>query len=123
MKESDQSDHRHGQPIVKGRSIYEFRSNFSSSRVIDEWNKLPNNVKEAWQQLRTSSANTGGPLWALWHPPELDEVTCPLESVPELQRRHQGPMRPADYHTRTRTSDKAFKHCRVVATVVASAQP
>ena len=33
--------------LVKGRSSHEYRSNFFSTRVIDDWNKLPNNVKEA----------------------------------------------------------------------------
>ena len=33
--------------LVKDRSSHEFRSNFFSSREIDDWKKLPNNVKEA----------------------------------------------------------------------------
>ena len=87
------------------------------------------NLESDWWLEKVTNQCQGGMataenLWALWHPPELDEVMCPLESVPELPHRHQGPMRPADdYHTRTKTSDKAFKHCHVVATVVASAQP
>ena len=33
--------------LVKGRSNHEYRANFFSTRVIDDWNKLPNKVKEA----------------------------------------------------------------------------
>ena len=33
--------------LVKGRSNHEFRANFFSSRVIEDWNNLPNAVKEA----------------------------------------------------------------------------
>ena len=33
--------------LVKKRSHHEFRKNFCSSRVTDEWNGLPDNIKEA----------------------------------------------------------------------------
>ena len=33
--------------LVKKRSHHEFRNNFCSSRVTDEWNGLPDNIKEA----------------------------------------------------------------------------
>ena len=53
-------------------------------------------------KLRALRAYTGATKWALWHPPEMDEETNPLESAPELQHRHQGPMRTTDeddHHT------------------------
>ena len=33
--------------IVKSRSSHEFRANFFSNRVVDEWNQLPDTIKGA----------------------------------------------------------------------------
>ena len=33
--------------LLKKRCLHEFRSNFFSTRVINEWNSLPNKTKEA----------------------------------------------------------------------------
>ncbi len=33
--------------LIKPRSEYEYRSNFFSQRVVEEWNTLPDQVKEA----------------------------------------------------------------------------
>ena len=71
-----------------------FISNFFSTRVIVEWNRLPNEVKEAGTAKNFKRLYT---VWALWRPPEMADIDASTgEHVTEQQHRHQGPMQTAD---------------------------
>ena len=52
--------------LAKKRFHHEFRNNFFSSRVTDEWNGLPDNIKEARTVSSFKRLYIGTTARALW---------------------------------------------------------